>query len=59
MYMLNVLYFDVSDPDLIFEKCLEGSDGFEGMIDMFPPGHNLRTVKPELSGIALHTISGI
>ncbi|XP_060559787.1 DNA repair and recombination protein RAD54-like [Ruditapes philippinarum] len=37
-------------PDLIYEKCVEEADGFEGMIDMFPAGHNLRTVKPELSG---------
>jgi len=45
MFLLVVL-----DPDLILEKALEGADGFGGILDLYPPGHNLKTVKPELSG---------
>ncbi|KAL4236946.1 DNA repair and recombination protein RAD54-like [Mactra antiquata] len=37
-------------PDLIYDKCIEEADGFEGMIDLYPRGHSLKTVKPELSG---------
>lgn len=37
-------------PDLIYEKCLQQADGFEGTLNVFPVGHNLKTVKPELSG---------
>lgn len=37
-------------PDLIYEKCLQEAEGFEGALEIFPPGHNLKTVKPELSG---------
>ncbi|KAL3870083.1 hypothetical protein ACJMK2_042697 [Sinanodonta woodiana] len=37
-------------PDLIYEKCQEEADGFEGTLDLFPSGYNLKQVKPELSG---------
>lgn len=37
-------------PDLIYDKCLEEADGFEGALDLFPPGYNLKMVRPELSG---------
>lgn len=37
-------------PDLIYDKCLQEAEGFEGTLDVFPAGHNLKTVKPELSG---------
>lgn len=37
-------------PDLIYDKCLEEADGFEGALDLFPQGYNLKTVRPELSG---------
>ena len=40
----------LSDPDLIYDKCLEEAEGFEGALDMFPPGYNLKMVRPELSG---------
>ncbi|XP_052774234.1 DNA repair and recombination protein RAD54-like isoform X2 [Mya arenaria] len=40
-------------PDLIYEKCVEGAEGFDVILDMFPAGHHLRTVRPELSGKVL------
>ena len=46
--------FDVfgclSDPDLIYEKCLERSEGFENAIDLFPSDYTTKVVRPELSG---------
>ena len=39
-----------SDPDLIYDKCLEGADGFEGTDGLFPPDYSLKTIKPNLSG---------
>ena len=46
--------FDVfgclSDPDLIYEKCLERSEGFENAIDLFPSDYTTKVVCPELSG---------
>ena len=40
----------VSDPDLIYEKCLERSEGFENAIDLFPSDYTTKVVCPELSG---------
>ena len=49
-YLYLYFIFVLTDPDLIYDKCLQEADGFEGTLDVFPPGHNLKTVKPELSG---------
>ena len=40
----------VTDPDLMYQKCLEGGDGFEGALDLFPAGYRPGRVQPELSG---------
>ena len=40
----------VVDPDLVYEKCQEGAEGFEGTLDLFPQGYNQKTVLPQLSG---------
>ncbi|XP_021339494.1 DNA repair and recombination protein RAD54-like [Mizuhopecten yessoensis] len=40
-------------PDLIYDKCIGDADGFEGSLDLFPSGYNLKTVRPELSGKVL------
>lgn len=37
-------------PDLIYDKCIQETEGYEGLMDLYPAGHNLKTVKPELSG---------
>lgn len=37
-------------PDLIYDKCAQGMDGFEQTIDYFPADYSTKTVKPELSG---------
>ncbi|XP_056130294.1 DNA repair and recombination protein RAD54-like [Lampris incognitus] len=37
-------------PMLIYEKCVEGEEGFEGMLKLFPPGHSTKSVEPQLSG---------
>jgi len=38
-------------PSLIYEKCTEGIDGFEGCRAMFPDGYNPgKSLRPELSG---------
>ena len=40
----------LADPDLIYEKCAEGGDGFEDAIQLFPTGGRSGVLKPELSG---------
>ncbi|XP_013398065.1 DNA repair and recombination protein RAD54-like [Lingula anatina] len=37
-------------PDLIYDKCAEGEDGFEGAMDLFPDGYNPKVLKPQISG---------
>lgn len=37
-------------PDLIYEKCLEGAEGFEGALDLFPAGYRPGHIRPEFSG---------
>ncbi|XP_055996293.1 DNA repair and recombination protein RAD54-like [Ostrea edulis] len=40
-------------PDLIFDKSRENAPGFEGTMDLFPPNHTTKIVRPELSGKVL------
>ncbi|XP_042637703.1 DNA repair and recombination protein RAD54-like [Orycteropus afer afer] len=37
-------------PALIYEKCVEEEDGFEGALDIFPPGYSSKALEPQLSG---------
>nr|XP_046248389.1 DNA repair and recombination protein RAD54-like [Scatophagus argus] len=37
-------------PSLIYEKCVEGEEGFEGALDLFQPGYCNKAVDPQLSG---------
>ncbi|XP_059140209.1 DNA repair and recombination protein RAD54-like isoform X2 [Physella acuta] len=37
-------------PDLIYDKCVEGTDGFEDTLSHFPSDYSTKIVKPELSG---------
>ncbi|XP_078187735.1 DNA repair and recombination protein RAD54-like isoform X2 [Callithrix jacchus] len=37
-------------PALIHDKCVEGEDGFEGALDLFPPGYSSKALEPQLSG---------
>lgn len=37
-------------PDLIYEKCQEGTDGFEGADALFPEGYSCKNTTPEMSG---------
>ncbi|CAM9339661.1 unnamed protein product [Rangifer tarandus platyrhynchus] len=37
-------------PALIYDKCVEEEDGFEGTLDIFPPGYNSKALEPQLSG---------
>ncbi|XP_013863536.1 DNA repair and recombination protein RAD54-like [Austrofundulus limnaeus] len=37
-------------PALIYDRCVEGEGGFEGALDLFPPGYNTKAVEPQLSG---------
>lgn len=39
-----------SDPALIYDKCVQEEDGFEGTLDIFPPGYNSKALEPQLSG---------
>lgn len=39
-----------ADPALIHEHCVEGAEGFEGALDLFPPGYSTKAVEPQLSG---------
>lgn len=50
--LTTVLY--VPDPALIYEKCVEGEEGFEGALDLFPPGYCTKAVEPQLSGKNMH-----
>ncbi|MGH0164156.1 UNVERIFIED_CONTAM: hypothetical protein FKN15_074719 [Acipenser sinensis] len=37
-------------PALIYDKCVEGEEGFEGALELFPPGYCTKSVEPQLSG---------
>uniref|UniRef100_A0A665T022 RAD54 like n=1 Tax=Echeneis naucrates TaxID=173247 RepID=A0A665T022_ECHNA len=37
-------------PALIYEKCVEGEEGFEGALNLFPPDYSTKVVEPQLSG---------
>ncbi|XP_076650368.1 DNA repair and recombination protein RAD54-like okr isoform X1 [Halictus rubicundus] len=37
-------------PDLVFEKILQRSDGFENALNLMPPNYNAKEILPELSG---------
>ncbi|XP_040087217.1 DNA repair and recombination protein RAD54-like isoform X3 [Oryx dammah] len=37
-------------PALIYDKCVEEEDGFEGTLDIYPPGYNSKALEPQLSG---------
>ncbi|XP_038649942.1 DNA repair and recombination protein RAD54-like [Scyliorhinus canicula] len=37
-------------PALIYEKCVEGEEGFQGALDLFPSGYSTKSVEPQLSG---------
>ncbi|KAK6990646.1 DNA repair and recombination protein RAD54 [Biomphalaria glabrata] len=37
-------------PDLVYDKCLEGKDGFEDTLGYFPSNYSTKSVNPELSG---------
>ena len=51
-YTLVLLEFlSFKDPDLVYSKCVEGAEGFEEALDLFPPGYSPRKVQPDLSGL--------
>ncbi|XP_023663173.2 DNA repair and recombination protein RAD54-like [Paramormyrops kingsleyae] len=37
-------------PALIYDKCVAGEEGFEGMLELFPSGFSNKDVEPQLSG---------
>ncbi|XP_022351776.1 DNA repair and recombination protein RAD54-like [Enhydra lutris kenyoni] len=37
-------------PALIYDKCVEEEDGFEGALEIFPPGYSSKALEPQLSG---------
>ncbi|KAJ8276958.1 hypothetical protein GJAV_G00069810 [Gymnothorax javanicus] len=37
-------------PALIYDKCMERAEGFEGALELFPPGYSTKVVEPQLSG---------
>ncbi|XP_030061736.1 DNA repair and recombination protein RAD54-like isoform X3 [Microcaecilia unicolor] len=37
-------------PALIYEKCVEQEEGFEGALDLFPAGYSTKSLEPHLSG---------
>uniref|UniRef100_A0A8C5VQ81 RAD54 like n=1 Tax=Microcebus murinus TaxID=30608 RepID=A0A8C5VQ81_MICMU len=37
-------------PALIYDKCVEEEAGFEGTLDIFPPGYSSKALEPQLSG---------
>lgn len=47
---INLCCGCVADPALIYDKCVEGAEGFQGALDLFPPGYCTKAVEPHLSG---------
>ncbi|XP_032428421.1 DNA repair and recombination protein RAD54-like isoform X1 [Xiphophorus hellerii] len=37
-------------PALIYDKCVEEEEGFEGALHLFPPGYSTKVLEPQLSG---------
>uniref|UniRef100_A0A3B3V1B8 RAD54 like n=1 Tax=Poecilia latipinna TaxID=48699 RepID=A0A3B3V1B8_9TELE len=37
------------NPALIYDKCVEEEEGFEGALDLFPPGYSTKALEPQLS----------
>uniref|UniRef100_A0A3P9Q656 DNA repair and recombination protein RAD54-like n=1 Tax=Poecilia reticulata TaxID=8081 RepID=A0A3P9Q656_POERE len=37
-------------PALIYDKCVEEEEGFEGALDLFPAGYSTKALEPQLSG---------
>ncbi|ELV12696.1 DNA repair and recombination protein RAD54-like protein [Tupaia chinensis] len=37
-------------PALIYDKCVEEENGFEGALNIFPPGYSSKALEPQLSG---------
>ncbi|XP_060479976.1 DNA repair and recombination protein RAD54-like isoform X3 [Panthera onca] len=37
-------------PALIYDKCVEEEGGFEGALEIFPPGYSSKSLEPQLSG---------
>ncbi|XP_018116352.1 DNA repair and recombination protein RAD54-like [Xenopus laevis] len=37
-------------PSLIYEKCVEEEEGFQGALNLFPSGYSTKSVEPQLSG---------
>ncbi|XP_008336673.1 DNA repair and recombination protein RAD54-like [Cynoglossus semilaevis] len=37
-------------PALIHDKCVQEEEGFEGALELFPPGYSTKSVEPQLSG---------
>lgn len=37
-------------PALVYQKCVDQEEGFEGTLDLFPPGFNAKSMDPHLSG---------
>ena len=39
-----------SHPELVYEKCQQGTDGFEGALSLFPTNFDPRRLQTDLSG---------
>ncbi|XP_029805030.1 DNA repair and recombination protein RAD54-like isoform X3 [Suricata suricatta] len=37
-------------PALIYDKCVEEEGGFEGALEIFPPGYSSKALEPQMSG---------
>lgn len=53
------LAFFPPDPALIYDKCVTEEDGFEGALDIFPPGYTSKAVEPQLSGEPYPSVDGL
>lgn len=51
--------FFFSDPALIYNKCVEEEDGFEGALDIFPSGYSTKALEPQLSGEPFLPVFGL
>lgn len=40
-----------ADPLLIYDKAVDGEEGFEGALDQFPHDFNPKEIQPEFSGL--------
>ena len=45
-----------TDPLLVYDKVMEGDEGFEGTLDYFPATFTPKKIQPEFSGEMINSV---